>query len=73
MPFTRNQLNGQKFAVASSSILRIMTKWAENLQDIFKKPKLFIQQRLHNYKNVNNDLFAPTDAMNRALTERVTA
>jgi hypothetical protein len=28
MPFSLNQLRAEKFAVGSSSILRIMTKWA---------------------------------------------
>jgi hypothetical protein len=31
MPFTCNQLKANKFSINSSAILRIMTKWAENL------------------------------------------
>jgi hypothetical protein len=44
------------FTAKHSSILRILTKWAEYLEDIFKRPKDLLYGRLYPFKNYENEL-----------------
>jgi hypothetical protein len=37
-PFNDNDIKAANFNVNSSAVLRIMIKWAEYLEDIFRKP-----------------------------------
>jgi hypothetical protein len=37
--FSRQELENKQFTAKHSSILRILTKWAESLEEIFKKPE----------------------------------
>jgi hypothetical protein len=38
-PFNHHDQKDNKFSVNNSAVLRIMTKWAENLEEIFKNPE----------------------------------
>jgi hypothetical protein len=37
-PFSVSDIESNNFHVNNSSVLRIMTKWADYLEDIFEKP-----------------------------------
>jgi hypothetical protein len=43
--FSKNDLKEDKFFVNSSTVLRVMTKWAENLEDLFKNSEMTIKKR----------------------------
>lgn len=53
-PFSRNDLKENNFFVNNSAVLRIMTKWAEKLEEIFKKSEIIIKQREYYFKNIKN-------------------
>ena len=44
-PFTKNELANKQFTVKHSSILRILTKWAGNLEEILEKPEGFVREK----------------------------
>lgn len=44
----------KSISAKNSSILRILTKWAESLQQIFDKPDIIIKQRIYPFKTTQN-------------------
>jgi hypothetical protein len=38
-PFSRQEIASKQFSARHSSMLRILTKWAEYLEEIFKAPE----------------------------------
>ena len=46
----------QQFRAKHSSVLRILTKWAEYLEDIFVNVEKHILMRLYPFKDVENNL-----------------
>ena len=42
-------------------MLRILTKWAESLEDVFKNPQKHVRQRLYPFINVDNEIVIPRD------------
>ena len=37
-----------------SSVLRLLTKWAENLESIFKDPEEYVKRRDYPFRNIHN-------------------
>jgi hypothetical protein len=37
-------------------MLRILTKWAEYLEEIFKTPAEYVRRRLYSFRNIHNTL-----------------
>ena len=54
--FSKQELASKQFSAKHSSILRILTKWAGNLEDIFKNPEHFVKQKNTYFKNIHNQL-----------------
>lgn len=54
--FTRQEITNKQFTAKHSSILRILTKWCKNLQDIFEDSEQHIRQKPYPFKNINNEL-----------------
>ena len=55
-PFTRLELDNREFNCQNSSILRVLTKWAEYLEEVFKNPEESIKNRLYSFINIHNEL-----------------
>jgi len=49
-------MRDKKLTVQHSSVLRILTKWAGNLEDIFNNPEKHIMMRLEPFKDIYNEL-----------------
>jgi hemerythrin len=54
--FSRHEIANKQFSAQHSSILRILTKWAEYLEEIFKDPEQYIRRRLYPFRNIHNKL-----------------
>lgn len=54
--FNQLEINKRQFSVKHSSVFRIMTKWAEYLNDIFEEPEFHIYQRSYPFKSTDNHL-----------------
>jgi len=54
--FSKLEMREKKLTVQHSSVLRILTKWAGNLEDIFKKPEKHIMMRLEPFKDIHNKI-----------------
>jgi hypothetical protein len=52
--FSRQEIDSKQFTARHSSILRILTKWAESLEGIFKDPDNFVKGRAYSFKNIHN-------------------
>ena len=53
-PFSRQEIKEGQFRAKHSSVLRIMTKWAEYLEGIFEKPEKTVLKKIYAFKNVHN-------------------
>ena len=54
-PYSKYQINAKEFAGKHSSLLRILTKWADYLENILQKPESFIQNRNYPLKNIKGE------------------
>jgi len=54
--FSRQEVNDKKFTAKHSSVLRILTKWAEYLEDIFYNAEKHLLMRLYPFKTIHNEL-----------------
>lgn len=52
-PFDDYDLKTCNFHVNNSSVLRIMTKWAESLEEIYEQPKIHIAQKISEFKTLD--------------------
>ena len=52
-PFTREEIKNKEFSAKHSSVLRILTKWAENLEKIFENPEKSVKNRLYPFQAHN--------------------
>ena len=52
--FSREEITNKQFTAKHSSILRILTKWAGYLENVFKNPENMIKQRLYPFKDIHN-------------------
>ena len=46
----------KKFTAKHSSVLRIMTKWAEYLTEIFDSAEKHVMMKLYQFKDIHNKL-----------------
>ena len=53
-PFSRQEMETKEFSAKHSSVLRILTKWAEYLEEIFEQPEQYAKKRLYPFVTVNN-------------------
>ena len=60
-PFTVHQIANKNVAGKHSSILRIMTKWAQYLEGILEKPQTFIHNKNYPYKNIRGEIVLVDD------------
>jgi hypothetical protein len=54
--FGKQEIAGKQFSARHSSMLRILTKWAEYLEEIFKIPEQYVKRRLYPFRNIYNQL-----------------
>lgn len=54
--FTDDDIEGEVFKLHHSSILRILTKWAEQLRSKFENAEEEILTRIHKFKDFNGNL-----------------
>jgi len=54
--FSKQDIVNQQFTAKHSSILRILTKWADYLEDIFTNPEQYVRRRLYSFKNIHDEL-----------------
>jgi tRNA/tmRNA/rRNA uracil-C5-methylase (TrmA/RlmC/RlmD family) len=52
--FNRQEISNKQFTAKHSSILRILTKWAGYLEEIFDNPEHHIRRRLYSFTNIRN-------------------
>jgi len=52
--FNRQDVENNNFTAKHSSILRILTKWIEYLEDIFQNAEKLVKQRVYKFKTVTN-------------------
>jgi len=52
--FCKKDLENKNFKAKHSAILRILTKWAKNLEDIFDNPEAYTTNRIYPYKELNH-------------------
>ena len=52
--FSREEIKERNFSAKHSSVLRIMTKWAEYLEGVFKNPEKFVQRKMYPFRNIRN-------------------
>lgn len=69
--FSDLELNSKQFSAKHSSVLRIMTKWAEYLDEFFKSPERNVYQRQFKFKTTDNKLV--TIYNREKLVEQLTA
>jgi hypothetical protein len=55
-PFSKQEICNKQFTAKHSSILRILTKWADYLEEIFDNPEHFIRRRLYSFTTIRNEL-----------------
>jgi hypothetical protein len=55
-PFSKHEIDNKQFSARHSSMLRILTKWAEYLEEIFKAPQQYVRRRLYSFRNIHNTL-----------------
>jgi transposase len=55
-PFSKQEIDTKQFSARHSSMLRILTKWAEYLEEIFKAPQQYVRRRLYSFRNIENTL-----------------
>lgn len=55
-PFTVKEIRSGQFRIYHASILRVMTKWAEELEDKIKDASQKIRHRVHKFKTRKNKL-----------------
>ena len=48
-PFSRQEIENGQFSARHSSILRILTKWAQSLEDVFKNAEKSIKGRAYSF------------------------
>ena len=53
-PFSRPDIETTRFSVRHSSIFRILTKWAEYLESIFKNPQQVVKGREYPFLTIDN-------------------
>ena len=70
-PFTKNDMREKKLKVKNSAILRILTKWAENLEKIFEDPETFIRNRVYPFNTTSNELVNPTKSIKDKMLKRM--
>jgi len=51
----------KQFRAKHSSVLRILTKWAEYLEDIFENAEKNLMLRLYAFKDIHNKLIRITN------------
>ena len=54
--FSRQEIASKQFSAKHSSILRILTKWAGYLQEIFDDPQDYVERRAYSFKTIDNKL-----------------
>lgn len=52
--FSQNDIKNHNLLTKNSSILRLLTKWATSLEDIFKNPEQFTKDRLYPFKSFDH-------------------
>ncbi len=55
--FTEEDIKGEFFKIHHSSILRILTKWAEELRNKFENAEEMILKRVYKFKDFHGNLF----------------
>jgi len=56
-PFSEQEITNKQFSARHSAILRILTKWAECLEEIFENPEKVVTQRLYPFRDIHNNFF----------------
>jgi hypothetical protein len=54
--FSLQEMISKQFSARHSSMLRILTKWAEYLEQIFKGPEQYVRRRIYPFRTIENDL-----------------
>ena len=52
--FSKYDIKNRNFTAKHSSVLRILTKWAECLEETFQNPEKLIKERLYPFTNLQN-------------------
>jgi predicted secreted Zn-dependent protease len=64
-PFSKHEILNKQFSAKHSSVLRVMTKWAQYLEDIFKHAEKHVTQRLYPFKTVYDEPVTIIDQGNK--------
>lgn len=57
--FSKQEISSKDFTVKHSSVLRVMSKWAEYLENLFKNAENLFKQRAYPFKTVTDQLVTP--------------
>lgn len=58
-PFSQKDMIDKNFTAKNSAVLRILTKWAENLENIIDNPEAFTTNRSYPFKTLNHEIIYP--------------
>ena len=58
-PFSKQEVSNKEFTSSHSSILRILTKWAEYMEDILRSPRTLLESKLYAFKDFENRFWPP--------------
>ena len=70
-PFNRQEIANKQFTAKHSSVLRILTKWAGYLEDIFSNPEQFIKRRLYLFRDIHNTLINVSEKDDEGSTKLI--
>ena len=71
-PFSKKDLTDKNFSAKSSAVLRMLTKWAENLENIFDNPEAYTTNRIYPFKTLNNEIIYPKKELKDILFKQIT-
>lgn len=70
-PFSKKDIKDKNFSAKNSTVLRILTKWAENLEGIFDNPENTTLNRIYPFKTLTHELVFPTKDLKQKLFHQI--
>ena len=52
--FNRQEMDAKEFSAKHSSVLRLLTKWAHYLEEVFQHPEKYVLKRLYPFASIHN-------------------
>jgi hypothetical protein len=72
-PFGKNDLKDRNFTAKHSSVLRVITKWAENLEAVFENAEKFVLNRNYPFTTLAGRSVYPTTERKNQIFNQIVA